>query len=70
MREDNKRETNRLIFSFCVISQTVIDKSGTTMVGAAASPTNPEKGRDGKRKTKMQTFWMTRQPVIKNARSV
>ena len=30
----------------------VIDKSGTTMVGGAASPTNPEKGHTIKRKTK------------------
>ena len=35
---------------------TVIDKSGTTMGGEAASPTNPDKGRAVNRKTKMQTF--------------
>ena len=52
MREDNTRETNRLIFSFCVISQVVIDKSGTTMVLEAASTTNLKKGRAGKHKTK------------------
>ena len=31
---------------------TVIDKSGTTMGGEAALPTNPEKGRASKRKEK------------------
>ena len=34
---------------------TVIDKSGTTMVAEAASPTNPKKGRTGNCKTKTKT---------------
>ena len=34
---------------------TVIDKSGNTMGGEAASPTNPEKGQYGKHKKKVQT---------------
>ena len=36
------------------------------MGGEAASPTNPEKGRAGKRKTNIQTVQETRQTVIMN----
>ena len=34
---------------------TVIEKLGTTMGGESASPNNPEKGRAGNFKTKIQT---------------
>ena len=44
--------------------QTLIDKSSTTTGRESTPPANPEKGRDVNFKKKMQTVWMTRQPVI------
>ena len=39
---------------------TVVEKPGNNMGGETASPTNPKKGRPGKRKTKMQIVRMMR----------
>ena len=47
---------------------TVIDKSGYTMVVESVSPTNTEKVRARKRKTKMVTVWKTHQLGIKNVK--
>ena len=49
---------------------TVIDKSCTNMGGSSASHNNPDKGRAGNCKTKIQIVWIMCRPVIENAQGV
>ena len=48
---------------------TVMDIKRINMGGETDSPTNHEKVRASKRKTKMQTVWKTRQTGIINGRA-